>query len=47
MKYSDEMRIEKIIEYTDKLLTNWNIICEVLFEDLPKFQEQLHGFENK
>ena len=33
MKYTDEQHIEKI--------TNWNIICDIIFDILPEFNEQL------
>ena len=38
MKYSDKQRIQKICDYDG---TNWNIIADVVFEELPILLEEL------
>lgn len=40
MKYSDQQRIQKINDYDG---TNWNIIADVVFEELPALVKQLEN----
>ena len=41
MKYTDEQRISKITEYTDR-----NIVCDIIFDVLPEFRKQLECLKN-